>query len=220
MLELSGVAYEIQTGQQSRWLLRDVSFAADERFVAVTGPSGSGKSTFLAIAGGLLTPQRGDVRFNGISVYGLSAEGRAKLRLEYFGWIMQKPLLLAGVSVLDNVVLPALAHGVTRRAAVRRAQELLLNVGLRDLANQSAEKLSGGEAARVAVCRAMINSPAVIFADEPTASLDAVSAAELITTLQRQMNTERCQLIVVTHDDRLARAAHTRFDLRDGSLHR
>lgn len=219
MIELQGIHFQLRSGSATVHLLSELCFAADgARFVAITGPSGSGKSTLLAIAGGLLTPTAGEARFRGVSIYGLDHDARTALRLRSFGWVMQKPLLLPGVSAEENAALPALALGTSRRVAMDRARGLLEQMGLERQLRLTAEKLSGGEAARVSLCRALMNSPSILFADEPTASLDSDTAKGLIGLLRDVAGRQHCMVMAVTHDQRLADVADIRLELRDGRL--
>ena len=172
--------------------------------VAVMGPSGSGKSTLLYCLSGVVTPDRGDVVFNGASVNQLSDSRRAKLRRSDFGFVFQFPGLLPELSADENVALPLMLAGTTRRDAVARARELFPALGLEGLERRRPGELSGGEAQRVGIARALIHEPAVVFADEPTGALDTETGDEVMTLLVSTVLDRRSALVVVTHDERVA----------------
>ncbi|UTT59303.1 ABC transporter ATP-binding protein [Cellulosimicrobium cellulans] len=182
-------------------MLEDVSLSvADGESVAVMAPSGQGKSTLLAIAGLLLTPQQGQVRLDDDVVS--AALGR-RLRGDRIQLILQSVNLLPRRSVLDNVVLPALAHGLDRIEAEERAIRLLDAVGVR-LPDRPARTLSGGQAQRVGVARALVTQPRLVLADEPTANLDAATATDVARVL---LTTTRTSTLVATHDPSVAELA-------------
>lgn len=187
--------------------------------VAVTGPSGSGKTTLLHVAAGLEVPDAGTVRVAGVDPYRVDESARAALRRDRFGFVFQQHHLLPQLTALENVLLPALA--VRPRATdddVARARALLDDVGLGDRDGHRPEQLSGGERQRVAVARALMNRPAVILADEPTAALDRKTADEVAALLVRLARGTRTAVLVATHDVALAAAMDRRLELRDGVL--
>ncbi len=201
--------------------LRGVSFSvARGAFVAIMGRSGSGKSTLLHQLSLLDMPTGGAVSIDGTDILALSDAARATYRLTHLGYVFQEYALLAEMTALENVFLPAMALGTDERAYRARAAELLTLVGLGErLAHYPAE-LSGGEQQRIAIARALINEPKVIFADEPTANLDTASAKtvlDLFKTLQK----ERGQTIVmVTHEPDDRRYVDRVIILEDGAIDR
>lgn len=195
----------------------DLDLAAGES-VAVTGPSGSGKSTLLHLLSGLLPPTAGTVHFAGRALADCTADELAALRNREFGFVFQDHHLLPQCTVLENVLLPTLAFPCDSAAARRRATALCERVGLGARLQHRPATLSGGERQRTAVVRALIQQPRLVFADEPTGSLDGASAAsigDLLVELQREHG---IALLVVTHAPALAQRLQRQFALRGGRL--
>ncbi|MEY3204480.1 MAG: Lipoprotein-releasing system ATP-binding protein LolD [Planctomycetota bacterium] len=200
-------------------VLDGVTFSLEPgRRLAIMGPSGSGKSTLLAIIGALEPPTSGTVRLDGIDPFATDARHRAAFRNERIGFVFQDHHLLAGCTALDNVLVPAIARGTVPEAVVERAAELLARVGLADRAGHLPAELSGGERQRVAVARALLSSPRLVLADEPTGQLDSRSAAA-VTELLIELTAEAGgMLVVVTHDAEVAGRMGTVRRLVDGRL--
>ena len=197
----------------------DLALAPGER-LAIVGPSGSGKSTLLAILGGLEAPSRGSVLWRGRDLASFSEEERTQLRSRELGFLFQAHHLLPQLSALENALVPPLVRGAAALRAEReaRARRLLEVVGLAArLAHRPAE-LSGGERARVALVRALVNGPALLLADEPTGALDARTSAELGELLLALNEREGVALVVVTHAERLAARLGRVLELCDGVL--
>ena len=200
-------------------VLRDVSLelTAGEN-LAILGPSGSGKSTLLYAIGTLDPPTHGTVTLCGQDPYALSEPELARFRNRMIGFIFQDHHLLPQLTVLENVLIPALAEGSPSAEQVQRAHELLARVGLQDRISHRPAELSGGERGRVAVARALVTGPRLVLADEPTGNLDhttALSVARLLLQLQQE---EQTMLIVVTHSLELAGLLQQRRELDDGQL--
>ena len=195
---LDGVDFEIRTGE----------------FVAIVGPSGAGKTTLLHLLGGMDAPTSGTLLLAGQSVQGLSDRALTRLRRETVGFVFQHFGLLPTLTVLENVTLPTL---FSRRQAAGRALELLETVGLSHRRNHHPRELSGGEMQRAAIARALINSPRLLLADEPTGNLDSASGDAIIDLFTR-LNQSGLTIVVVTHNPTLANAAPRRLTLRDGRL--
>jgi len=200
-------------------VLRGVSFelAAGES-LAVLGPSGCGKSTLLHILGTLDNPTSGTVTLDGQNPFELDEPGLARFRNQRIGFVFQDHHLLPQCSTLENVLVPTIADGPSRPAQVERARMLLDRVGLAERLDHRPAELSGGERQRAAIARSLINSPALLLADEPTGNLDrrtANSVAELLLDLQRQ---EKIMLVVVTHSQALAERIGRRAELIEGRL--
>ena len=186
-------------------------------FVAISGRSGSGKSTLLNIMGLLDTPTNGELWISNQEAVRLSDGKRAQLRRTLIGFVFQRFNLLPGLSVVQNVELPALYAGTDARRARTRAMELLETVGLTHRAAAYPRTLSGGESQRVAVCRALCNEPPLLIADEPTGSLDSENAEAVVKMLQ-EINRNGRTVVLVTHDPGVAALAPRRIDVRDGII--
>lgn len=168
-------------------------------FVAIMGRSGSGKSTLLHLLGLLDTPTNGDILIEGKSILKLSEKERGRFRLEKLGYVFQEYSLLSEMTVLENVYIPAMCLG-NENSYKQRAEELLQMVGLGERAKHYPNEVSGGEQQRTSIARALINHPKILFADEPTASLD-INSAQVILALFKKLNKETGQTIVmVTHE--------------------
>jgi len=200
-------------------VLEEVSFtlAAGER-LAIMGPSGSGKSTLLAIIGALESPTSGAVRLDGVDPFAATGAGRAAFRNKRIGFVFQEHHLLPGCTAIDNVVLPALATGSVTADLAARAARLLDRVGLGSRLGHMPAELSGGERQRVAVARALLLSPRLILADEPTGQLDSRAAAGVADLLVELAEESGGMLIVVTHAEPLAARVGRIRRLVDGRL--
>ena len=203
----------------ARFALREVSFDLPTgRRVAIVGRSGSGKSTLLHLAAGIDLPTSGEVLVGGQNLATLSDRARTLLRREGVGLVFQFFHLLPHLSVAYNVALPELIAGSRPRAFEPRVRQLLDRVGLADRAEDSVEKLSGGEMQRVAICRALLRRPRLLLADEPTGNLDDESSRTVLDLLLELAAEERSTLFYVTHSRELAALADETWRLSSGSL--
>jgi lipoprotein-releasing system ATP-binding protein len=219
MLEVTGVSKTYPGGRDGLEVLHDVSFSLEPgQRLAIMGPSGSGKSTLLAILGGLETPTGGQVRLDGIDPFAGTAAARAAYRNRRIGFVFQEHHLLAGCSALDNVLVPALATGSVSREIAARGRRLLERVGLGERTHHRPDELSGGERQRVAVARALLLSPRLILADEPTGQLDSHAAAQVAELLVDLAAESGGMLAVVTHAEPLAARVGSVRHLVDGRL--
>ncbi|KYH36083.1 MAG: ABC transporter ATP-binding protein [Candidatus Hecatellales archaeon B24] len=199
--------------------LRGVSFQVSEgEFCVVMGPSGSGKSTLLNLIGTIDTPTRGRIIIDGVDVTRLSEAEKDRFRNRRVGFIFQFFNLINELTVLENVMLPALICGVSFEEAEREALSLLRAVGLADKTSHSAAKLSGGEMQRVSIARALINKPALVLADEPTGNLDSQTSTEIIRLMKELNQRNRQTFILVTHDPTVAEAATKIVKILDGRV--
>ena len=217
VIRLDKVSKSYILGEKKITALKEFSFEVKSgEFVAVMGRSGSGKSTFLKIAGTLEKPDTGAVFLNGIQINGLSQKKICKIRQKKIGFIFQQYQLLPEYTIWDNVCMPLyIAHTVPDKAYIR---QLLEKVGLWDRNGDYPDQLSGGEQQRVAVARALMNNPAVIFADEPSGSLDSNNKKELhklFFDLRRELNQT---FVIVTHDETLAADCDRIIKMTDGKI--
>ncbi len=194
----------------------DLDIRAGET-VAVMGPSGCGKSTLLHLLGGLDRPSAGEVWLNGRRIDDISEKALARMRRTDVGFVFQAFHLMEELTAVENIELPALLAGRTPRAARRRAEELLEQVGLADRARFLPSALSGGQRQRVAVARALSNEPLVVLADEPTGNLDSAATLDVLQLFEG-LHQAGQTLVIVTHDARVAATADRMFAMRDGAL--
>jgi putative ABC transport system ATP-binding protein len=186
--------------------LQDISLTFEEGiFTAVTGASGSGKSTLLNLLGGLDTPTSGTIEIEGRKISEMSREELARFRRSGVGMIFQSFNLIPGFSALENVALPLVFSGTARKERRERAREGLVRVGLEARAEHRPSELSGGEQQRVAIARALVNRPRVLLADEPTGNLDSRTSREIVTLLAELNRIQGLTVIMVTHEETLAR---------------
>ena len=200
-------------------ILQDLSLNIEQgRSTAIIGRSGSGKSTLLHIAGGLDSPSEGRVICSGTDFATLDDRKRSELRNRHIGFIFQANLLLEDFTALENIMAPALINGVRAKDCKDRAVELLERLGLADRMNHVPGKLSGGEKQRVAICRALMNRPEVILADEPTGALDEENASDVENLLLDLVREEGRSLLLVTHNQEFAYKCDTVYLLRNRNL--
>jgi len=185
--------------------------------VSIMGPSGCGKSTLLHLLGGLERPDAGTLRLGDQRVDGMSEASWARLRRRMIGFVFQAFHLVDELTAVQNVELPALLVGTSRRAARRRAIELLERLGVADRAGHLPDRLSGGQLQRVALARALINEPLVVLADEPTGNLDSHATNEILRLFAELRDTQQT-LVLVTHDPRVAATAERLMTMRDGTI--
>ena len=221
MIELSGIRKAYNEGHPNQiWAVDGIDLTLEaNRITVFTGPSGSGKTTLLGVIGGLTRPTEGRVRLAGEVVSALPERFLTRLRRERFGFIFQRFNLIGWLSALENVMLPAYPLGVPHSALTQKAHALLERLGLAHRAASPARWLSGGEAQRVAMARALINDPTVVIADEPTAHLDSTMSREflaLIATLREEGRT----LLISSHDPLIYQSElmDRRVALRDGRV--
>ena len=205
-------------GDQKLMALRDVTLSITKNeYVALMGPSGSGKSTLMNILGCLDSPTSGSYTLNGINVSQMIDNDLASVRNKEIGFIFQTFNLLPRLSALDNVAIPLIYAGMSKKQRVEKATIALEKVGLTDRMKHRPNELSGGQRQRVAIARAIVNDPAIILADEPTGNLDTKTSLEIMAifeTMHQAGNT----IIVVTHEPDIAEYAHRIVRLRDGNI--
>ncbi|MEL6621321.1 MAG: ABC transporter ATP-binding protein [Pseudomonadota bacterium] len=187
--------------------------------VALVGPSGAGKSTLLQTAGLLETPDSGAVIINGRDCAKMNDEERTRVRRAEMGFVYQFHQLLPEFSAAENVMLPQLIRGVSDRDALRRAEELLVGLGLKDRMHHRPPELSGGEQQRTAIARALANQPQLILADEPTGNLDPETSERVFSDLMTLIEQTGVAALIATHNLDLAHRMHRVLELRQGQLH-
>ena len=220
IIEATGLTKEFARARGGKRLFTAVhplDIGLEERsLTAVSGHSGSGKSTLLNMLAGILTPTVGIVRIDGTDLYSLGDEERSRLRNERIGLVPQGHTALRALTVLDNVLLPAVLYN-RDEAPAERARELLGRVGLGDLAEAAPTELSGGELRRMAIARALLMDPAIVLADEPTAGLDHANATAVLTLL-RDAADRGAAVLVVSHEAEARSFADRRYAMEDGHL--
>jgi putative ABC transport system ATP-binding protein len=189
----------------------------DGEFVAIMGPSGCGKSTLLNLVAGLDTADDGEIVLAGEQVTGKSEDDLARMRRRHIGIVFQFFNLLEGMTVLENVVLPAMIAGTKRKPAETRARDLLDLLGLGDKAGEVPAVLSGGQRQRLAIARALANEPTLLLADEPTGALDTDGGREVLELFKR-LHADGQTILLVTHNDEVAEAADRIVRMRDGRV--
>jgi lipoprotein-releasing system ATP-binding protein len=218
-LVVEHLSKEFPTRGEPLVVLRDVSLAlSGGQNAAILGPSGSGKSTLLFIIGTLDSPSDGSVRLGGVDPFGLVETQLAEFRNRHVGFVFQDHYLLPQLTVLENVLVPAMADGTPASDCVERAKYLLGRVGLAERLEHRPAELSGGERQRAGVARALLLKPALVLADEPTGNLDRKSAAAIGDLLVEMPREEQTMLLVVTHSLELAKRFERRYELNDGQL--
>ena len=206
-----------QIGRKSIEVLQgiDLQIQRGEK-VFLCGPSGAGKTTLLYTLAGLEPPEKGIVRVAGIDIYALGRREQSRFRNQQIGYIFQNYHLLPELTALENVAVPGAISGRNTTALALKA---LARVGLRDRSDHLPAELSGGEQQRVAIARAIVNQPKVLFADEPTGNLDSSNSAEIMRILFELANEQGVTLVVVTHDQNLAKAGDRTLIIKDGLIH-
>ena len=216
VIETRGVERGYHMGTGVVRAVRGVSLDVTRgEYVAIVGPSGCGKSTLLNLVGGIDRPDAGSVAIDGRRVDRMRDAEATAFRLRHVGFIFQRFYLMPSLTALENVELPLAEARVGRAERLARARELLAYVGLGERGGHRPAQLSGGEQQRVAVARALANRPPLLLADEPTGELDATTGAEMIALFDR-VNRDGTTILVVTHDEDLARAARRVVHMRDG----
>ena len=220
VLKAENLSKQVSSPEGALTIVDRVSFdiSAGES-VAVTGPSGAGKSTLLALLAGLDLPSTGRVVLDGVDLTALDEDGRARLRAQRVGFVFQAFHLIPALTALENVMLPLeLQSGMSARDASSRARELLEHVGLAKRTTHYPKLLSGGEQQRVALARAFVTHPAILFADEPTGSLDAATGHAVIDLMFKMNQANGATLVLVTHDVELARRCDTTVTIDAGRI--
>lgn len=217
MIKVSNVSKSVSTAEGALIILDEINLSVDKgESLAIVGASGSGKSTLLGILAGLDSPSTGDISLADQVISSMDEEGRAAIRAQHVGFVFQSFQLLPGLNTLENVMLPLELHG--SGDAQQKAQNYLERVGLKHRLKHYPKQLSGGEQQRVAIARAFANTPSILFADEPTGNLDAVTGSTIIDLLFELNQAHGTTLILVTHEQRLAERCGRQITLEAGQL--
>ena len=218
VLEFINVTKSYQDGNKEIEALKETNFKIEEgQFVAIIGPSGSGKSTFLTLAGGLQTPSKGQIIINGKDYTNLSEKERAKLRFNDIGFVLQASNLVPFLTAKQQLELVDRINK-QKRQTLQDQKSLFKELGIDHLENKLPKDLSGGERQRLAIARALYNNPAIILADEPTASLDSDRAFEVVELLSKECKEKNKSIIMVTHDNRMIEKCNHVYRMKDGIL--
>jgi len=201
-------------------VLKNVNLKVDEgEMVAIMGPSGSGKSTLLYSISGMDRPTSGNVLFDGEDISGMKSSDLADIRLDKMGFIFQQMYMMKNLTILDNILLPAVESrkGGSREEKIRRAEDLMRKLGIIEVADNDINEVSGGQLQRACICRSMINSPKILFADEPTGALNRTSSNEVMDELVK-LNQEGTTIMMVTHDSKVASRCTRVLYIVDGNI--
>ena len=202
-------------------VLKNVNFSIEEgEMAAIMGPSGSGKSTLLYTVSGMDRMTAGEVRFNGYDLSKMSDDDMAEIRLNDMGFIFQQMYMMKNLSVLDNIILPAVKskkNRLSRREIEMKGRGLMKKLGIEETANNDINEVSGGQLQRACICRSMINDPRMIFADEPTGALNRTSSDEVMSELVK-LNKEGTTIMLVTHDVKVAAKCTRVMYIVDGNI--
>ncbi|AGA68598.1 ABC-type antimicrobial peptide transport system, ATPase component [Desulfitobacterium dichloroeliminans LMG P-21439] len=220
LIKVNNVSKVYQGGDGEVLALKNINLEVTQgQFLALLGPSGSGKSTLLSILGALNPSTEGKVLIDDIDIYGLDEERRSDFRHEYIGFVFQQYQLIPYLTALENVMLPLAITKYSDKEQREMAQKVLGKVGLGNKSMRLPNQLSGGEQNRVAIARAIVNEPVLLFADEPTGSLDSTTAKEILGLFQ-SLNRDGQTIIMVTHNlENLAYVSHS-VQIRDGIIER
>ena len=216
--KMRGIVKQYQMGNEVQTILKGIDLDIEEgEFLSILGPSGSGKSTLMNIIGCLDTPTSGEYILHGRMIRDLDENQLAHIRSKEIGFIFQQFQLLPRLDALKNVELPLIYAGVPPRERTRRAEEMLVRVGLKDRMHHYQNQLSGGQQQRVSIARALVRNPPVILADEPTGALDSHTGREVLGLLQ-QLHKQGHTVVLITHDNSIAVQADRIIRLEDGQV--
>lgn len=221
IIEVKDLCKTYVVNKRQNNVLKNVSFKINEgEMVAIMGPSGSGKSTLLYSVSGMDRATSGEVLFAGKDITKLSEGELAEIRLDKMGFIFQQMYMMKNLTILDNIVLPAIESkkdGSTKKDKIARGEELMRKLGIIDVADNDINEVSGGQLQRACICRSMMNSPEILFADEPTGALNRQSSQEVVEELSK-LNKEGTTIMMVTHDSKVAAKCSRVLYIVDGRI--
>ena len=219
VLETKGLIKKYKVGSEIITALAGVDIKIYKgEFVAVLGTSGSGKSTLLNMISGLERPTKGDIIIGGTRLNKVSERNMARFRSREMGFIFQAYNLIPSLTAMENVTLPLMLQGVSKKKREKRAKAMLIELGLGKRLHNKPSQLSGGQQQRVAIARSLVTEPKIIFADEPTGNLDTKTTIEILSFLQQIVRKRQCTLIMVSHDLEVAQYADRIIHMRDGKV--
>lgn len=221
VIEVKDLCKTYITNKRQNNVLKNVSFSVEEgEMVAIMGPSGSGKSTLLYTVSGMDNATAGTILFNGRNIENMKQKELADVHLDEMGFIFQQMYMLKNLTILDNIVLPALQskkNTKSKKEKTEYAKTLMRKLGIIETANNDITEVSGGQLQRACICRSMVNSPKVIFADEPTGALNRTSSDEVMQEL-KQINDDGTTIMLVTHDSKVAAKCSRVLYIVDGNI--
>jgi putative ABC transport system ATP-binding protein len=219
MIQAENVYKSFPLGDQTVEVLKNVNLEINKgEFISIMGPSGSGKSTLLYLLGGLDKASKGSICVNGVEMQTLNDEAESRMRRNDIGFVFQAYNLIDNLTLEENIMLPALLEGKKKKEAMKKAEALMARVGILKRRNHTPKELSGGEQQRTAIARALINDPAVLFADEPIGNLDSQSGREVLGLL-RDINKEKgITILMVTHSEESTQYGNRIIRLKDGEI--
>ena len=223
MIQVQELSHAFKIGKKGKErqvpVLKGLSFSIQKgEIVSIVGRSGSGKSTLLHILAGFLKPDTGIIEIDNVRTSVFNETESAKYRLAHFGFIFQNFQLMPGLTVFENIELPLKLSGVMEKERRQKVQELLQLVGLTEVQDHYPNELSGGQQQRVSIARALITDPPIIFADEPTGSLDSETEQDILLLIQSLNRSRGITFVIITHDDTVAETAHRIYRMHDGEL--
>lgn len=223
MIDVKGLSHSFKIGKKGKEkkipVLRNINFTVqDGEIVSIVGKSGSGKSTLLHILAGFMTPESGEIRVDGVETSLFNEADSAKFRLSNYGFIFQNFQLMPGLNAFENIELPLKLKGLDKAERHKKVNALMSHVGLTDVQDHYPNELSGGQQQRVSIARALVTDPPVIFADEPTGSLDSETEQDVLLLIQSLNKARGITFIIITHDDEVAHSADRVYKMHDGEL--
>ena len=219
IIQMEGINKYYKMGAESLHALREVNLTVERgEFLAILGPSGSGKSTLMNIVGCMDTADTGSYQLDGAEISAMKDDQLTQVRNEKIGFIFQKYQLIPRYTVLQNICMPVLIRGSSRREAEEQCMETIRLLGLGERVTHKPSELSGGQQQRVAIARALVGRPSILLADEPTGALDSATGREVLE-LFVELNGLGNTIVMITHDEKVARYAHLVVRIVDGELH-
>jgi putative ABC transport system ATP-binding protein len=218
LIDIKGVQKVYKLGTELVYALRHIDLNVDKgEYIALMGPSGSGKSTLMNIIGCLDTASSGTYILNGTNVSQMTEQHLAEIRNKEIGFVFQTFNLMPRMSAIENVALPLIYAGVSKKERLLKAEEVLIKVGLKDRMFHKPNELSGGQRQRVAIARSLVNNPSILLADEPTGNLDSKTSVEIMTLFE-EIHQNGNTVVLVTHEEDIAAYAKRIVRLRDGKV--